>query len=168
MLFVRLDERLAQRADGALGRGGQHQLIWIRPALGTDGHGFPAPDELRAAQPEPLPPPEREIAWTAVGGSVPAFHREDREPVAHAHALRLERRAERRLACRRELTIEVEIDPRRAEVALEGVGGLERRHARIAITHRAPRAWTGMRNRTRAQLGCAFAPSARDPRDLSG
>jgi hypothetical protein len=111
-LAVRGHERFAQRREIRLRRVGDDELVRIRAAVELDGDRLAAPDQFRAAQPEPLPAPPRQVARPPVARAVPALHREDAEPVARARAVQLERPRERR----RRGWIErlVECDPRAA------------------------------------------------------
>jgi hypothetical protein len=86
-------------------------LIGIRAAFLTHGDGFPAPNQFGATLTEVAPAAPGQIARPAVGRAVPAFHRQDGEAIADAHAAGLERRGERRRGRGRELAIELEADP---------------------------------------------------------
>src|SRR5579863_6154584 len=75
-------ERRAQRADGRLGAVSQEKLIGIGAAVVPDGDRFAAPNQLGAALAEAPPAAKREFTRLAGRRAVPAFHREDTEPIA--------------------------------------------------------------------------------------
>src|SRR5262249_5421756 len=97
-LAVRGDERVAQRRQRGDVRLRDQQLARVGAAVELHGDRFAAPDQLGAALAEMLPAPPRQIARVSVGGTVPAFHRQDAEPVAGAEAVELERPRQRRYA----------------------------------------------------------------------
>jgi hypothetical protein len=91
MRDVRGDEVLPQPLEIRQRRLCNHQLIRVCASIVPHRHCFAAPDHLRAALPEPLPAPSREIRRIAVGRAVPALHGQDGEAVPRAKAIRAER-----------------------------------------------------------------------------
>ncbi len=91
------DQFGAQRGQVGHGLRIDEQLVRICPAVVAHGHGFAAPDQLGAADPESAPAAPRQLAWPAVERAVPAFHRQDGEAIADAPAVDLQRLGQGRL-----------------------------------------------------------------------
>jgi len=117
---VRGDERLAKPCDRLVRLRRERHLARIRAAVMLDGDRFAAPDQFRTADPEMLPASPRQIARRAIGGPVPAFHRQDAEAVADPNAVGLERAGERRCLGRVEGVVELEPETERAQTIAEG------------------------------------------------
>src|SRR5438552_3909645 len=73
------------------------------------------------------PAPPRELARLAIRRAVPAFHREDAEPVASHHAVHLDRLCQRRRVRRLQLIVELQRNARPIEVRAKCRRGFERR-----------------------------------------
>ena len=136
LLAVCGNQRVAQVGNRLVVRLGQQQLVRVGAAVVPHRHGFPAPEQLRAAQAEVAPAADGELRWPSVGRAVPAFHRQHAEAVADAHAVQLERPRERRLLRRQQVVVEVERDVRAPQVLAECGGGLQGGDAREGVSHR--------------------------------
>jgi hypothetical protein len=73
----------------------------------TDGYGLAAPDQLGATLSEIAPPAVHQFRGRAVGVSIPSFHREDAEAVAHPEAGNVARLLERRIGAVEQVCVEV-------------------------------------------------------------
>jgi hypothetical protein len=77
-----LEEQL-EPFGGAVGVVVDHaDLVRVRAAVALHGERLAAPDQLRAAASEMVPPADRVLGGLAVGRAVPAFHRVDAPAVA--------------------------------------------------------------------------------------
>ena len=175
------DEVVAQARQGLPGRGADHELAGVRPAVVAHGGRLAAPDQLRAREAEVPPAAAGQLGRVAVGRAVPALHRQDAEAVARAQAVGLERAGEGGVGGRRERVVEGERDAARLEVPAEGLGGPEGRDAGPAwISHvvrspvsvisadfelPSPVISGGLRVPSPSSRG---TPSGRVPRDLPG
>src|SRR5688572_1773553 len=96
---MRANECVEQTSRAALGALNviidQANLIRIRAAVALHGERFAAPDQLRAALAEVLPPPQRVFGRLAVGRAVPALHRMDAPAIADDEVADINRRRER-------------------------------------------------------------------------
>ena len=115
-----------------------HQLMRIRAAVVTHGDRLAAPDQLRAADAEIPPAPARQIARLALARAVPAFHRQDAEPVADANAVDLDRLRQRRRRRRGKLVVERQRDAAVLEMRAKRGRRLQRCDARIAQSVSSP------------------------------
>ena len=114
---VRSHQQVAQPGDVGQRLLEHDELTGAAPALGADGDRLGAEDELGAAQAPALPAAPREVGGTAVGGAVPALHRQDGEAVADRAAVQVERLGERRLRARLHRVVERQLDVERLEIA---------------------------------------------------
>src|SRR5262249_42529203 len=106
--------------------GGEHELVWVRAAVMSDGDRFAAPDDLRAALSEVRPSPPCEVGWAAFRRAVPALHREDAPPVPGGEPRGSVRKrcSERRGAAGRQRRFETESQTQRVETRAKGISGL--------------------------------------------
>ena len=86
-LLVLGDEGFAEPGEAGLVGLVDDELVGVGAAVGPDGHGFAAEDELGAALAEALPAAEDVGGDAAGGGAVPAFHGVDGAAVAEALAV---------------------------------------------------------------------------------
>ena len=70
------------------------ELPRVGPPVFLDGEGFPAPDQLRPAQPEAMLTAQSVLGRHALGRAVPTLHRMHGEAVADLAALEIERLGE--------------------------------------------------------------------------
>ena len=159
-IAMRRHKRDAQVRDRALGGAGQEQLVRVRAAVLPDGDGFTAPDQFGAACPEMPPAPDRQIARLTVRGPVPAFHRQDAEPVADADAVDLDGARERAVRAFGCAIVERQRNPDGAEVLSQRVGRLERRDAGIARAAHSARSVSGRRGLRGWVRSVAMSPRA--------
>ena len=125
------DEQFAEVRDRFLRTLDDQELVRVRAAVRPHRGRLASPDQLRPAQAEVSPAAPREVARLAVGRPVPAFHRKDAEPVSDAHAVALERLAERRRTWGRQRLVEFEGNRFVLEVRTKRGGGPQRCHARV-------------------------------------
>src|SRR5262245_55874486 len=137
---MRGDQFVAQFRDCRHRARRDHQLVRARAAIMPHRNRFASPDQFRAAAAEIAPPPARQLTRLAVARAVPALHRKDAKAIADVHGVDVQRASKRRRAGRRQLRVEPQVDARRGEMTGEGLGGLERREARIAGVAHARRA----------------------------
>ena len=81
------------------------KLIRVGATVVPDGYGFSTPDELRAASAKVLPSTNGQLGRSAIGSSIPAFHRMDREAIAYLDSVKGQRFGERRRTPRHNLLI---------------------------------------------------------------
>ena len=112
------------------------ELIRVGAALRGHRHRLPAPDQLRAAQPEASPAPPRQFARAAVPLPVPTLHRMDRKPVASLPAE--DRQRPRQRPARSEQFVRaVERPVEAAQMLPKGRGGPMVARRRVASGQRA-------------------------------
>src|SRR5579862_7958091 len=78
MPAVGIEEIFQEMPDALFGPGvvvvDHANLVWIGSAVGLNGEGFPAPDELCAGLTEMPPAADAILGGLAIGGTIPPFH----------------------------------------------------------------------------------------------
>ena len=137
---VRSEHRLAERFQPGDRIARHVELVRIGTAVRPDGDGLAAPEELRAAQSEVAPPPNRELGGSSVVRSVPTFHRMDRPAVADRLSASLHGIRERRSIGGEDFVVDLELRQEPAHVFAKRVASAQRPDAR-----KAPRGIRGRR-----------------------
>ena len=91
LFAVAVEECLGEALHGLEVFGSVVELVWVGPALGDDGEGFAAPDELGSGESEVSPASNGVLRGGAVGFGVPAFHWMDAPAVADGAVAYLDR-----------------------------------------------------------------------------
>ena len=131
---VRGDQRLAQAHEIGQRVLVDDELVGVGAAIVAHGGRLPAEDQLGAAEPEPLPAPERQLGGMAVERAIPALHRQDAEAVAEREAARQRvGLRQRRVRPGLHLLVKGQLDPQLGHVLPEGGRGLQ--HGDTTIGH---------------------------------
>src|SRR5439155_4436979 len=85
--LVLLDERRSQGRDRGFRAVEEQELVGIRASIVAHRNRLASPDQLGAALPEAPPATQGEVGRLALPGPVPAFHRENAEPVSDSPAV---------------------------------------------------------------------------------
>src|SRR5689334_9923981 len=101
---------------------------------------FPAPDQFCAAQAEALPAPPDQVGRMTVVRAIPAFHWQDREPIARGLAVDLDRLSQGRARPGLDLLIKIQVNTQLLQVAakilrLAELSNRTIRHYRFSKSH---------------------------------
>src|SRR5215468_10813091 len=118
-----------------------HELIWIGAAFVINGYSFSAPDQAGSRLPEAFPPAQSEFSRIPIGGSVPAFHGLNGNPIANSQRTAHQGLSQGRSLAGDDLTITRNCASEGSNMLLEVIKILQARHAdsRLCCHARTPR-----------------------------